>query len=220
MRKLTLITLSAVFLLTSCGPKITRRAAYPGLYDEHPLTVLIMPPINRTTNVEAKAYFHSTLNIPIVEAGYYVIPPFLSMDILKRESAYDSELFINAGLERFGEVFGADLVVFTIIHTWRKSGLASNVYVEVEYIIKSTKTNEVVYTRHANVTYDASVASGGGLMGIAANAISTAATKYVDVARLCNNVTFSDLPNGKYGTTHMSDSTEIAGKKTFRATVK
>jgi len=46
-----------------------------------------MPPINKSTNVEAKEYFHSTMNIPIANAGYYVIPPFLSMEILKKESA-------------------------------------------------------------------------------------------------------------------------------------
>ena len=92
-----ILVLSATFLLTSCGPvsKLNKSQAYAGMYKEKPLSVLIMPPINRSTNVEAKEYFHTTLNVPIANAGYYVIPPFLSMEILKRESAYDSELFIN-----------------------------------------------------------------------------------------------------------------------------
>ena len=209
-------------ILSSCTTTtpIAKSVAYKGMYDEKPITILIMPPINKSTNVEAKEYFHSTLNIPIDNAGFYVIPPFLSMEILKKESAYDAELFLNNPLDKFGEVFGADLVLFTIINKWDKSGLAAKVYVEVEYIFKSTKTNEVVYSRKGNITYDASVSTGaGGLVGLAANmalsAINTAATKYINVARVCNSYTFKDLPAGKYSTMYGLDGSQSAGKKEF-----
>ncbi len=221
--KLILIVISVAFL-SSCATTtpIAKSVAYKGMYDEKPLSILLMPPINRSTNVEAKEYFHSTLNIPIANAGFYVIPTFLSMEILKKESAYDAELFLNAPLTTFGEVFGADLAVFTIIHKWDKSGLASKVYVKVEYIIKSTKTNEIVYTRTADVTYDASVSTGGSsalaaIVDIALSAINTAATKYVDVARACNAYTFKDLPAGKYSPIYGTDGVQLAGKKIFKA---
>jgi hypothetical protein len=195
------------------------------MYDEKPLTILLMPPINRSTNVEAKEYFHSTLNVPIANAGFYVIPTFLSMEILKKESAYDAELFLNSPLTMFGEVFGADLALFTIIHKWDKSGLAAKVYVEVEYIFKSTKTNEIVYTRKGDITYDASVSSGGAfgvwgaLADIALSAINTAATQYVDVARVCNACTFKDLPAGKYSPFYGTDGEQLAGKREFKKTL-
>ncbi|MDA3839456.1 MAG: DUF799 family lipoprotein [Patescibacteria group bacterium] len=222
-KQIYIYIIGIVISLSSCTmtSKITKSTAYKGIYEEKPLTVLLMPPINRSTNVEAKEYFHSTLNIPIANAGYYVVPPFLSMEILKRESAYDTELFLNAPLSKFTEVFGADMAVFTIIHKWDKSGLASNVYVQVEYIIKSTKTNEVIYTRKGDITYDASVSTGmggglGALADLAASAINTAATKYVDVARTCNAYTFSDLPAGKYSPQFEIDSTQNAGIKDFK----
>lgn len=209
---------------TSTIPEIPKSTAYKGIYDEKPLSVLLMAPINRSTNVEAKEYFHSTLNVPIVNAGYYVVPPFLSMEILKRESAYDSELFIDEPLTKFREVFGADVVVFTIIHRWDKSAIAAEVYVEVEYIMKSTKTNEVIYTRKGYVTYDASIDSGeGGILGIlvdlAASAVNTAAIKYVDVARACNVYTFRDLPAGKYSPTYDTDGAEMSGIKEYKVTL-
>ena len=222
MKKILFFTIMIVVSSCTTMSKIPKSTAYEGVYDEKPLSVLLMPPINKSTNVEAKEYFHSTLNIPIANAGYYVVPPFLSMEILKRESAYDSELFLNAPLTKFKEVFGADVVVFTIIHKWDKSGLAAKVYVEVEYIIKSTKTNEVIYTRRGDVTYDASISSSGGglagaLISMAASAINTALTKYVDVARACNAYTFKDLPAGKYSPTYGIDGTEMSGKKEFKA---
>ncbi len=218
-----LLTLTAISCTTTKST-LPKSEMYSGIYEEKPLTILIMPPINNSNNVEAKEYFHSTLNIPIANAGYYVIPPFLSIEILKQESAYDSELFIEEPLGKFYEVFGADVAVFTIIHKWEKSGLASNVYVEVEYLIKSTQTNQVIYHRNIRSTYDASVSTGiGGFVGaiadLTASAINTAATKYVDVARATNSFTFGDLPAGKYSPEFGKDGSEIADKKDLKVTV-
>jgi len=227
MRNIIYMTAIAALFLTNCKTTapITKSVAYKGMYDEAPLTILLMPPVNRSTNVEAKEYFHSTLNIPIANAGFYVIPTFLSMEILKKESAYDAELFLNSPLTKFKEVFGADLAVFTIIHKWDKSSLAAKVSVKVEYIIKSTKTNEVIYTRTGDITYDASVNTGAGgafgaLANLAASAINTAATKYVDVAKACNTYTFSDLPAGKYSPSYQNDGEQLAGIKIFKVNLK
>tara|TARA_B100000780_G_scaffold166322_1_gene116391 strand:- start:1097 stop:1777 length:681 start_codon:yes stop_codon:yes gene_type:complete len=215
-----ILVLSATFLLTSCGPvsKLNKSQAYAGMYKEKPLSVLIMPPINRSTNVEAKEYFHTTLNVPIANAGYYVIPPFLSMEILKRESAYDSELFINKpSLKVFNEIFGADLALFTIINKWDKSSLASRVTVEIEYILKSTLTSEILYYRKGTILYNTSISSGNSfLVNILASAINTAATKYVDVARASNSYIFTDLPKGKYSPKYGLDKLEMAGLKVIK----
>ena len=217
---LLIITISTLIFASCSTSKLTKSSAYKGMYSEQPLSVLIMPPINRSTNVEAKEFFHATLNVPVANGGYYVIPPFLSMEILKRESAYDSELFLNQSLEKFNEVFDADIVLFTIIHKWDKSTIGAKVKVEIEYVLKSTTSNEILYTRHGNIIYNASVSTNaGGLAGliadIALSAVNTATTKYVDLAKTCNNYTFSDLPKGKYSPQYNLDGKEIAGPKKF-----
>ena len=221
MNKHTIILLFSIALFYSCSTTkpVLKSEAYKGMYSEKPLTVLIMPPINKTTSVDAKEYFHSTLNIPIANAGYYVIPTFLSMEILKRESAYDAELFLNSPLTKFGDVFGADVALFTIIHKWDKT--YGMVYVEVEYLVKSIKTNEVLYTRKGQINYNTNIQDNnaglaGALVSIAATAINTAATKYVDVARIANTYTFKDLPAGKYSPINPNESTEFAGPKEFK----
>lgn len=214
------LCIAAVF--TACSTMssgVSKGKAYKGIYDSKPVSVLIMPPINKTTNVEAKEVFHSTMFIPVANAGYYVIPPFLSMEIMKRESAWDAEMFVDAPLNKFGEIFGADLAVFTVITKWNKTALAQ-VVVEVEYIVKSTKTNQVVYRRKGTINYDASVgSSGGGMLGMVANlaasAINTAVTKYVDIAKICNAYTLQDLPAGKYSAKCGNDGEESAGKAEF-----
>lgn len=215
MRKILLITGLGILLFTSCSTPAKMIDTYGGMYSEKPLSILIMPPINKTTNVDAKEYFHSTLNVPLANAGYYVVPSFMSMEILKRESAYDSELFLNSPLTKFQEVFQADIALFTIIHKWSKS--YSVVKVEVEYILKSTKTNEILYSRRGEVDFNTSVSSGGGLLlNMALTAVNTAVTKYVDVARVTNLYTFKDLPTGKYSPEFGVDGQKPAGKKVFK----
>lgn len=217
---LLLITSVVITSCTSTAP-VLKSVAYKGMYDEKPLVALIMPPINRSTNIDAKEYFHSTIYTPIADAGYYVIPPFLSMEIMKKESAFDAELFINSPLNKFSEVFGADIAVFTIIHKWDKSSIGSNVSVEIEYLIKSTRTNEVLYTRRGEIKYDTSISTGlGGIGGLVANlavsAANTAAAKYVDVARICNYYILKDLPAGKYSQNNGIDGALFAGANKFK----
>jgi hypothetical protein len=188
------------------------------MYENKPLSILIMPPINQSTNVEAKEFFQSTLHTPLANAGYYVVPSFLANEILQNEGAYDSELFIDQSLTAFGEIFGAELALFTVIHDWKKIGLLGNVYIEIEYIFKDVRTNEVMYTRHGQFTYKANKSEGGGLLGqVAGNLIATAMTKYVDVARQCNEITFKDLPLGKYHPKHGTDGNLRAGHQKFTA---
>jgi len=142
-------------------------------------------------------------------------------DICPKQTGAIRDLFLNSSLSKFHDVFGADIALFTIIHKWDKSGLAAKVFVEVEYILKSTKTNEIIYSRKGEITYDASVSTGGtsalaALADVALSAVNTAATKYVDVARVCNAYTFQDLPYGKYSNMYGKDGEEYAGEKEFK----
>lgn len=214
-------------LCASCGTmqNQTKIQAYPEMYKEKPMAVAIMPPINTTNNVEAKEFLFLTLSQPVCERGYYVIPPFLCMEMYKGESAYDAELFIDGSAKRFAEVLGADAVLFTKITKWEKAAVASVVTVECEYILKSTHTNEIIFRRKGNLKYDGSVnVSGGGLVGalvgMAASAMNTALTEHITVARACNNFTLSDMPAGNYHPDYGTDETKAAGLQEFRQTIK
>ena len=81
--------------------KLLKKDAYSALYHEKPLSVLVLPPINRSVKVEAKEAFYSSLSAPIAQMGYYTLPPLLAMDILKEESAYDSELFFGQSTKKW-----------------------------------------------------------------------------------------------------------------------
>jgi hypothetical protein len=218
MKKYIILSLVAV-LLSSCAKQITRGEQYPNMYKEKPLTIAVMPPINRTNHVEAKDYFYTTLYAPLCEKGYYVYSPMMTMEMFQAESAYDAEMFIESDLSQFRNVLGADAAMFTIIKTWKRNNLGGKITAGVEYILRSTKTGETLYQREGLINVDTS-SGGGGLIGVLATAISTAATDKVVAGRLCTVFVLSDMPEGKYGTLYDKDQKSLAGKSYIKATVK
>jgi hypothetical protein len=202
---------------------VTRESQYAKMYEEKPITLLVMPPINNSTNVEAKDLLYTSISRPLVEAGYYVISPLLAMDVLKAESAYDSELFFDAPLTTFQNYFGADAVVFSIIDTWAKKG--TGIETKIRYVIKSAYSNEVLFDRSCDLHLDLSIDSGangllGALVDLAASAINTAATDHIKAARKANYYILSDIPRGKYSPDYMLDKEIIAEPKDVVTIVK
>lgn len=220
-----LFILVASFLMISCGTmNKTRGGLYAKLYEEPPVVLMVMPPINNTTNVDAKDLFYTSISRPLAEAGYYVLSPLLTMDILKEESAYDAEMFIDSSLLMFNNVFGADAIVFSQIDSWVKQGFG--IRTDIRYIIKSTTTNEVLFDRRCNLYLDlqqkTTVNSSAltQLIDLTASALATALTDHIVAARKANYYIFKDIPRGKYHSQYMQDKTVSADPTNIRATVK
>ena len=213
----------AATLVTSCGPAtnaVTKSQRYSQLYEEQPVSILVMPPINRSTKVEAKELFYSSLTVPLTQKGYYVMPPLLTMEILKEESAYDAEMFIENSMKRVGELFGVDAVLFTTIHEWARTTVASQVRVVVEYTLKSTSTDEVLFSRKGNIVYNPKMNSGSFLGDLIGGMIMTAMTKEIELGRKCNVYTIGDMPAGKYSPSWGTDQSAKAGDADFSVTLQ
>ena len=223
MKKILLFLLTAI-IVASCSSTKTLGEQYPAMYEEKPLTIAIMPPINQTTHAEAKDYFYTTMYLPLCEKGYYVFSPYLTMEMFQQESAYDAEQFLEADLSSFRNVLGADAAMFTIIKDWKRNNVGGKLKVDVEYILRSTKTGQTLYTREGKIKVDTSVDGGNGafgaLVGLIATTINTAATDKVVAGRKCNAFVLSDLPSGKYSKLYGKDSKNPAGKKVVEAKVK
>lgn len=224
-KSLYIIVLAFVALImASCSTsKNTKGMQYSKLYEEKPITLLIMPPINSTTNVDAKDLLFTSVSEPLSEAGYYVISPLMAMEVFRNESAYDAELFIDAPLGQFKEYFGADAVVFSKIESWKK--VLTGINTTITYIVKSTATNEVLFERTCNLTLDfTSGTTSGGLLGtlidVAVAAVETAVTDHIKAARIANEYIFEDIPVGKYHPRYMQDTEDKAQPKVVRRTVK
>ena len=222
---LSFFLLTVVVTACGSGSNLTREKLYPEMYDEKPVTLLVMPPINNTTKVEAKEYLYTSISRPLAEAGYYVISPRLSMDVLRQESAYDAELFFDAPLKKFHDFFGADAVIFSVIDRWAKEGVG--IHTKIRYVIRSAKTDQVLFDRSCDLFLDLSVNSGSNdksvlsaLIDLTATLLNTALTDNIEAARKANYYIFRDLPAGKYDDLYMKDMDMEADPKDIRKTVK
>lgn len=214
--------IAAAALLTSCGSgsKVMKSERYSRIYEEKPVSILVMPPINRSTKVEAKELFYSSLVVPLSQRGYYVMPPLLTMEILKEESAYDAEMFIDNSMRQVGELFGVDAVLFTTIHEWAKTTVASQIRIVVEYTLKSTRSDEILFSRKGEIIYSPNSNTGSVLGNLVANMLTTAFTKEIEVGRKCNIYTIGDMPVSKYSPQWGADGGTASGAAEFKITLQ
>lgn len=211
------VILLAFLTLVGCAQRTTKLAEFPKMYEEKPHSILILPPINESTDAEAKDYYSTTIPIPMIFHGYYVFPYELTSEILKQEGIYDSELLRDLPLEKFREYFGADAVMFTTIKKWdlQYIVISSSLTVSIDCEIKSTHTSETLWNYSGTVVVDLSGSNngGGGLAGlivkIAVTAANSAAADYVQYARVANGMAVAALPYGRYHPLYGQDKEQM-----------
>lgn len=212
-RLLVFLLLCSVTIVAACVPeKVAKKDAFPGIYNERPVTILVLPPINQSTAAEAKEYYLTTVAEPLAYAGYYVLPIEVTNEIMKSIGLYDAEVIDDSQLPKFKEFFGADAALFVKIIKWDTSYavFAGNVTVHVDCVLKSTTTNEKLWQYQGRIVLDTSGGSGGGgltglLVKAVVTAIATATTDYVPIARRVNYMVISTMPYGKYHPAHGTD---------------
>lgn len=223
MRKtlLFLLTVPVFIFYVGCvnHQRLTKEEAFPLMFEEQPHVIAVLPPINNTTAAEAGDYYATTIAEPLNQLGFYVIPVEILNDVLALEGLVDTEVFMDSSMRRFGEVFGADAVLFTEIQAWDKNYavISSVLKVSIDARLKSTHTDEVLWSYNGTIVADLTGQGGSSgnlladiLVSVIATAINTAAADYVNYARLANASMLHAMPFGRYRPEHLDDrETEI-----------
>lgn len=153
-----------------------------------PRSILIVPVVNNTVDVDAADYFLSTIPVPVAERGYYVFPVNLVKRLLEDDGLADAALVHAANPMRLASLFGADAVLYVAIQRWEAKYMlvATQVTVEFTYVIKDGKTGETLWSESRATTYQ-SDSGGGGLIGaMVAAAVAKASPNYMPLARQAN----------------------------------
>ena len=134
-------------LLTGCNSQITKQEFAPKMYDQAPRSILVLPPINRSTAADAKEYYTTTVAEPLTNAGYYVFPMEVVNDVLKQEGLFDTETMFNVPPQKYREFFGADAVLYVTILSWNTQYLITtgSVTVHVAAELKSTTSGDTIW---------------------------------------------------------------------------
>lgn len=215
--------------LSGCTSFVTKEEFAPKMYSDHPISILVLPPINKSTAADAKEYYATTVAEPLTNSGYYVFPLEVVYDILQQEGLFDTETMLSVPPQKFREFFGADAVLYVTILQWNAQYLltSGSVTVKAACELRSTHSNDVIWFYDEAVTVSTSGGSGGatGLAGLLVQAISTAVKtavqSYVPLARQASEKVFLAMPYGKYHRDFEKDrKNTIENKKALEQRVK
>jgi hypothetical protein len=212
MKNKIIILILSLIIINGCAI-ITKGEAFPKMYKEKPVSILVLPPINESTAADAKEYYSTTIAEPLSFAGYYVFPIEIVNEVLKQEGIYDTELIVDLDPSKFKEYFGADAVLFTKIIAWNTSYyvMGGNVKVHIAFDLVSTKTGETLWSYNDKLTVDTTAddnelgGAAGLLLQLAATAVQTAAQDYTPLAKKVNTTVLKTIPFGIYHTQHGTD---------------
>lgn len=178
-------------------------------YAHPPRSIVVVPVVNESPEVTANSVFITTITQPLAERGYYVFPVYLTDMILRDFGLVEAGHIHQLPAERFYELFGADAVLFVTIKDWSTKylGLASAVVVSMEYVLKDTKTGQVLWQNQQD--YAQSSGGGGNLIAMAISAaVNALLTDYLPLARQANFLAFQPpkgLPAGPYHSEYQQD---------------
>src|ERR1700687_1997410 len=182
MVKTSRTTMIALAALTLAGCAATpHRSDYSEFRTESPRSILVVPPINKSVDVNAPDYFLATIATPLAERGYYVFPINMVRSVLADDGLSDANLVHSGDPRRLGEMFGADAALYIAIERWDAQYviLSTTVTVELSYSLKSTHSGHELWKAHRVVRYSPQNSNSGGnpLVALIADAISAAITK-------------------------------------------
>lgn len=201
-------SMALLLLLPGCVTQQNRD--YTKFFEHHPRSILIVPPANKTTAVDAPVVFLTTVSEAFAERGYYVFPVFLVQDILNDLGATDEGAIAAIPPDRFNEVFGTDSILYVTITDWTTSYivLSSQIIVGAEYRLVDATSGEVLWAHKERIVHGSNVGGGGGglvgaLVTAAVQAAFTAATvQYRPIAFQVNNFAANrpghGIPAGPY----------------------
>ena len=166
MRKILCALL--VTILVGCETLETKREAFPKMYDAElkPISLVVVPAVNKTTAADAGDLITATIPQPFADNGYYVLPLPIVNKIFQEEGVVDGMQMISAPASMFREAFGADAVLYVTIEEWETNYivLAANVTVGLSYVLRSTTTDEVLWSYKARQVVDTAGPSSGFLL--------------------------------------------------------
>ena len=130
----TLACLVILALLGGCAAKPVK-TDMSAFIAAAPRSILVVPVVNKSLDVDAPNYVLAALPVPISEKGYYVFPVNTTKFVLEQEGFYEGDRIHNEPPAVLAKLFDADAVLYVTILRWdaQYAVLTTSVTVEFEY---------------------------------------------------------------------------------------
>jgi hypothetical protein len=192
--------LAALLLFAGCAPK--QMNDYTAFRQNRPRSILVLPPLNDSPDMQATYGFLSAVTQPLAESGYYVFPVALVDQTFKENGLMNPGEMQQAPPEKLREIFGADATLYITVVQYGPvySILSSNIIVSARARLIDNRDGQLLWQGAATAS-DGGNNSSGGLGGMLASAlikhiISNIGDQAIPVARKAGAMLLRARPNG------------------------
>jgi len=91
---------------------------YTAFRQARPASILVLPPVNNTTSVEATHSLMSWTTLPLAESGYYVLPVTLVEETFRQNGLDSPAEIAEVSPAKLREIFGADAALYIQIREY------------------------------------------------------------------------------------------------------
>lgn len=208
MQNLLRIGILALTLIASGCVTTPSSSDFTAFHDAQPKSILIVPVVNHSVDVQAPTSVLTTLPRTLGELGYYVFPVNTVKTLLEFESLYEPYEIHATPPEELASLFGADAILYVTIHEWtaRYALIQTTTEVDFEYRIVNHDGSDLWSARKV-LRYTPQNQSTGNLLGdLIASAITAAMERadpnYLPLTRQANQAVFytdgTAIPPGPY----------------------
>lgn len=136
-------------VLTGC-----RSYDYTAFNHSKPRSILVVPPVNQTVDINAVNGVYAQVTRPLAESGYYVFPVTLVNETFKQNGIVVNDDIRHISLKKLHDIFGADAVLYVTIKQYGTSYyiLFSETKVTVSAVLVDTQTGRTLWEGSASAS--------------------------------------------------------------------
>jgi len=177
-------TASALLLVSCVSVSKINNADYDAFRESRPTSILVLPPLNNSVEVDAPNVILASTVRPLAESGYYIIPVALSNQMFRQngiQTAADAHAVSHA---RLREIYDADAALYITITQFGAAFqvLRSVVQVRASAKLVDLRNGRLLWEREIYYEEEPSQTTanvGGGLGGAILAAVATAAVDQI-----------------------------------------
>ncbi|MFT3760460.1 DUF799 domain-containing protein [Thauera sp.] len=167
--------LIAAFTALFASGCATQQASYDysAFRQSRPASILVLPPLNGSLEIEATYSMLSQVTMPLAESGYYVFPVSLVDETFQQNGLHNPGEMHGVPLAKLREIFGADAALYINIEQYGTSYavLASESRVTARARLIDLRSEQTLWQGSATASSAEGRNSGGGLVGMLITAV-------------------------------------------------
>ncbi|MDE9432128.1 DUF799 domain-containing protein [Xenorhabdus bovienii] len=210
--------IAALLLLTLTGCVQQKPYDYTALRESKPKSILVLPAVNKSVEIQAGGSLISQVTYPLAESGYYVFPVAVVEETFRQNGVTEAQDIQNISYKKLHDIFGADAALYLDITQYGTQYLviSSDTRVSAAARLVDLRSGKQLWSGMATASStENDNHSSGGLIGMLVSAaISQIANTITDRGHDIAGITSNRLLSaGQYGRLLYGPRSEYYGKE-------